>query len=152
MTTPYEFGKHVGKQAFVMLPGMIGAGLGAATAPTGRASGLDDMKIRAESTGRGAMKGTGAGLGMTAGYLLAQLLTRGKLRIPKGALTAAGRRAGKVNTSMFQYPRHVRPGAMLAAAVNQKGIPRAGGTLAGGVTGYAGADALLGDPSWEQGK
>jgi hypothetical protein len=151
MLTPYDFGKHVGKQAFVMLPGMLGAGLGAITAPTGQASGLQDAQIRAESIGRGAAKGTGAGLGLTAGALLATMLTKGRLKIPRGSLTAAGQRAANTG-SRLPYPRGIKPSVLLAEAMKQKILPRVGGTLGGGVAGYTGADALLGKPSWEQGK
>ena len=151
MLTPYDFGKHVGKQAFVMLPGMLGAGLGALTAPTGQASGLQDAQIRAESIGRGAAKGTGMGLGLTSGALLAALLTRGRLKIPRGSLSAAGQRAANMGSRM-PYPRGIRPAVLLAEAMKQKILPRVGGTLGGGAVGYAGTDALLGKPSWEQNK
>lgn len=131
--TPQQFGAYVGKQAFIMLPGMVGAGLGAVTAPTGGASGMKDMQIRAESVGRGAAKGVGTGLGAAAGtplgFLAALLLTKGRARriLPRAI---ADRR--------------------IVNAVMRRGVPGAyAGAGVGGAAGYAGADALLGKPSWE---
>jgi hypothetical protein len=156
-TTPYQFGTQLGKQAFIMLPATgIGAGLGAITAPTGQLSGLDDAAVRAESVSRGATKGFGTGLGLTLGSLLAAAATRGKLRIPREALTSAGRAARDAGRRPpppnFMYTDGMRFNKFLELWMQQKGIPRAAGTLAGGGLGYAGADAVLGKPSWNNDK
>lgn len=152
--TPQQFGmqvgKQMGKQALMMLPTMgIGAGLGALTAPTGRLSGTDASAVRAESVGRGATKGFGTGAGLTLGGLLATALTRGKLRIPPEALSAAGRAARRTGRKL-PFPRGVKPGTLPWLWLEQKGLPRAGGALAGGGLGFAAADAALGTPSWEK--
>lgn len=127
--TPQQFGMKVEqqmrKQSMIVLPTTaIGAGLGALTAPTGKVSGGDDMKIRAESIGRGGLKGFGAGLGATAGSaagLIAALLmaTRGRGRV--------------INLSPTKILNSVMPGAAV-----------------GGAGGYAAMSAAMGRPSWEK--
>ena len=141
--TPQQFGMQMGQQmkkAFFTLPAAagIGAGLGAVTAPTGSVSGADDIKMRMESTGRGAVKGlsTGAGStgGMMLGTLLAMLATRGKFR-PRPPRVMGPTRAG-VQNAVSHFGNSVVRG----------GVP---GAVLGGVGGYAAADAALGKPSWE---
>lgn len=151
--TPQQFGfavnRQLQKQALFMLPAAgIGGILGGITAPTGHVSGMDDVTIRAESIARGAAKGGGTGIGLTAGALLAGLATRGKLRVPIEALTAAGRRARTARKSI-PYPRGIKADRLRQLIFEQKVLPRVGGTAAGGTVGYGTASAILGPPTWE---
>lgn len=151
--TPQQFGfavnRQLQKQALFMIPmSAIGGVIGGITAPTGHASGIDDATIRAESIARGAAKGGGLGAGATLGAMIAGLATRGKLRIPIEALTAAGRAARSARRPL-PYPRGVKKNILPQLIMQQKILPRAGGTVAGGLAGFSTADAILGQPSWE---
>lgn len=133
--TPQQFGmqvgKTMGKQAFLG-PGLLGAGIGAATSPAGH---------RMEGASRGALKATGTSLGavagVPAGVLAALMLLKGKKlpRIPGRGIHA--------------YPLSRRNAETLGKLYAAVGVGAPAGAAVGGGAGYAGTSALLGKPSWE---
>lgn len=149
--------KKTEKDAAVVLPAAgIGAGLGVLTGPPGH---------RVESAGRGALKGTGTGVGMLGGFPVGALAALG--------LSAASPRAGKALfgpsknqlaryikflaskgklhgelRSKFKRPGYISPEKKLRTINTVVGGGLAG-SAAGGAAGYSAADALLGDASWE---
>lgn len=152
--TPQQFGmqvgKTMGKQAFLG-PGLLGAGIGAATSPAGH---------RMEGASRGAVKATGTGLGavagIPAGILAAAMMLKGK-RFPKNR--------GLPSWIQLAPDFHYAPGAKpkprpvtmnqrnqenMARMVAAVGMGAPAGAAVGGGAGYAGASALLGKPSWEK--
>lgn len=134
--TPAQFGmqvgKTMGKQAFLG-PGLLGAGIGAATSPEGH---------RMEGASRGAVKATGTGLGAVAG-------------IPAGVLTALMLLKGKKLPRLpgrgpIPYPQGRRAAENIARMTAAIGVGAPAGAALGGGAGYAGTSALLGKPSWEK--
>lgn len=148
--------KKTEKDAAVVLPAAgIGAGLGVLTGPPGH---------RVESAGRGALKGTGTGVGMLGGFPVGALAALG--------LSAASPRVGKAlfgpsKNQLAHYLKFLarkgqlkghlqiakRPGYMSPEKklrmINTVVGGGLAGSAAGGAAGYSAADALLGDASWE---
>jgi hypothetical protein len=134
--TPEQFGmqvgKQMGKQAFLG-PGLLGAGIGAATSPAGH---------RMEGASRGAVKATGTSLGAVAG-------------VPAGVLTALmllkGKKLPRIpGRGPIPYPMGRRSAENLARLYAAVGVGAPAGAAVGGGAGYAGTSALLGKPSWEK--
>ncbi len=140
------------KMAALMLPSAgIGAGLGAATAPSGH---------RMEGVGRGAVKGTATGAGMMVGAPIGALgtllLASTNPRLAKKFFAPSARQLGDYLKSLARRGQLVRraggPGSSPAShlqAMNTLFTGGVGGAALGGGAGYSMADAAMGAPSWE---
>lgn len=144
MTTPYEFGVHVGKQAF-FLPA-VGGVAGAVTAPSGH---------RMEGLGRGVTQGAGGSVGSAvgvptgiAGALALSLISP---RLGKALFGAHSRQLGNIGKKLLRA-RGPRPLTPAQRIYGQNLITRGGtaGAIGGSVAGIAGTSALMGKPSWEE--
>jgi len=123
-----------------LMASFVGGGLGAMTSPEGH---------RMEGAARGAVKGTGTGLGalagMPLGVLAAAMMLKGR-RLPfmhKGMTNAARSAARKVTQNDVN-------GHNLANALMSVGIGAPVGGVVGGAGGYAATSAALGKPSWQK--
>jgi hypothetical protein len=147
MTTPYEFGAQVGKQAF-FLPA-VGGVAGAVTAPSGH---------RMEGLGRGVTQGVGgsvgSAVGVPTGIVGALALSLISPRLGKALFGAHSRQLGNISKKFVNRVRGTGPRPLTPAQriYGQNLITRGGtaGGIGGGVAGIAGTGALMGKPSWEK--
>ena len=147
MITPYDFGKHIGKQAF-LLPAVSGIADGL-LAPSGH---------RMEGVGRGVTKGVGgsvgSAVGVPTGIAGAIALALINPRLGRALFGASRNQLGNIGKKVVHKwnGTGIRPLTPIQKIYGQNLITRGGtaGAIGGGIAGIAGTSALMGKPSWEQ--
>ena len=146
MITPYDFGKHIGKQAF-LLPAVSGIADGL-LAPSGH---------RMEGVGRGVTKGVGgsvgSAVGVPTGIAGAIALALINPRLGRALFGASRNQLGNIGKKVVHKwnGTGIRPLTPIQKIYGQNLITRGGtaGAIGGGIAGIAGTSALMGKPSWE---